>query len=133
MSMVSTDPIADMLTRIRNAIAVNKQEVRLPHSKVKESVAKLLKNYNYLSEVSVDSSNQFKELVITINQADQNATVTEIERVSKPGRRVYLSSKDIPSVKQGRGIVIVSTSQGMMSGADARKKRLGGEVICKVY
>ncbi len=131
--MVSTDPIADMLTRIRNAIAVNKQEVRLPHSKVKESVAKLLKNYNYLSEVSVDSSNQFKELVITINQADQNATVTEIERVSKPGRRVYLSSKDIPSVKQGRGIVIVSTSQGMMSGADARKKRLGGEVICKVY
>ncbi|MDQ2973117.1 MAG: 30S ribosomal protein S8 [bacterium] len=131
--MVSSDPIADMLTRIRNAIAVNKQEVRLPHSKVKESVATLLKKYNYLSDVNVDSSNAFKELVITINQADQNATVTEIERVSKPGRRVYLSSKDIPSVKQGRGIVIVSTSQGMMSGADARKKRLGGEVICKVY
>lgn len=131
--MVSTDPIADMLTRIRNAIAVRKQEVRLPHSNVKESVAKLLQANNYIHAVATDEENAFKELVITINEADKNAAVTEIERVSRPGRRVYLSAKDIPVVKQGRGMVIVSTSQGMMSGSEARKKRLGGEVICKVY
>ena len=131
--MVSTDPIADMLTRIRNAIAVRKQEVRLPHSNVKESVAKILQANNYLYKVSVSDESAFKELVITINEADKNAVVTEIERVSRPGRRVYLSSKDIPTIKQGRGMVIVSTSQGMMTGVDARKKRLGGEVICKVY
>lgn len=131
--MVSTDPIADMLSRIRNAIAVQKQEVRLPHSKVKESVAKLLKDNNYLSAVAVDDSGTFKELIITINEANTNANVTEIERVSKPGRRIYLSAKDIPVIKQGRGMVIVSTSSGMMTGMEARKQRLGGEVICKVY
>ncbi|QQS64828.1 30S ribosomal protein S8 [Candidatus Saccharibacteria bacterium] len=131
--MVSSDPISDMLTRIRNAIAVRKNEVRMPHSGVKESVAKVLADNKYLQSVVVDDSGVFKELVIKINEDTQNATITEIERVSRPGRRVYMGSSELPQVKQGRGLLIVSTSKGVMTGANARKERLGGEVICKVY
>lgn len=131
--MVSTDPISDMLTRIRNAIAVNKNEVSMPYSRVKESVAKVLADNNYLQSVSTDDSGTFKQLMITINNSDKNANITLIERVSKPGRRVYMGSDELPQVKQGRGMLIVSTSKGVMSGSKARKARLGGEVICKVY
>ncbi len=131
--MVSTDPISDMLTRIRNAIAVRKNEVRMPHSKVKEAVAKILQENNYLSGVNTDDSEAFKQLVVKIYDDGKNATITEIERVSRPGRRVYMAAADIPRVKQGRGMVVVSTSKGMMSGEQARKNQLGGEVICKVY
>lgn len=135
MSTTSTDPIADMLTRIRNAAAVRKSEIRLPHSKIKEAVAKLLKDNNFLSAVSVDKAEDsgFKELVVTINDEGSMHAFTEIERMSKPGRRYYVAADDIPLIKRGRGIVIVSTSKGLMVGTEARKQRLGGELICKVY
>lgn len=131
--MVSTDPIADMLTRIRNAVNVRKSEVTLPHSKVKQSVAELLRQSGFLSDVSVTDATVGKTLKIVINHEGENARITEIVRMSKPGRREYSGAKEIPVVKRGRGVVIVSTSRGLMTGDDARKQGLGGELICKVY
>lgn len=133
MSTTSTDPIADMLTRIRNAINVRKAEVTLPHSKIKESVARLLAESNFIDGVEVKEANIGKELTVRINDQDSNARITEIVRVSKPGRRYYVNSKEIPTVKRGRGIVIVSTSKGLMTGDKARQEHIGGELICKVY
>jgi small subunit ribosomal protein S8 len=133
MSVTSTDPIADMLTRIRNAINVRKHEVRLPHSKVKQSVAELLKTTNFIDGVAVEGDGITKQLVVTINGENSNARITEISRISKPGRRYYVRSQEIPTIKRGRGVVIVSTSKGIMSGEDAKKAGIGGELICKVY
>lgn len=132
-NMVSTDPVADMLTRIRNAINVKKSEVSMPHSKLKQSVAELLKTSGFLNEVKVVDATVGKVLKIVINSAGQNARITEIVRLSKPGRREYKGAKEIPTVMRGRGIVIVSTSKGLMTGADAKKHGVGGELICKVY
>ena len=131
--MVSTDPIADMLTRIRNAINVRKNEVVLPHSKLKQSVAELLKDSGFLTGVTVTDATVGKSLKIVINPAGENARITEVSRLSKPGRREYRGAKEIPTVMRGRGVVIVSTSKGLMTGAQAKKSGLGGELICKVY
>lgn len=131
--MVSTDPIADMLSRIRNAIAVGKNEISLPHSKLKQMVADILAENRFIDGVEVEQSELGKKLKITIYQLEQGPAITEISRLSKPGRRWYSSAHDIPIVKRGRGIVVVSTSKGMMTGKQAKSKQLGGELICKVY
>ena len=131
--MVSTDPISDMLTRIRNAIAVRKNEVRAPYSKIKQSVAELLKANNFVDGIAIEGEGIAKSLVITINANNTNARITEIERISRPGRRLYASVDKIPVVKRGRGIIIVSTSKGLMTGDEAKKSQIGGELICKVY
>lgn len=133
MSLQSTDPIADLLTRIRNASAVGKTEVRVPSSKLKKVVAEQLQKNGYLTDVKVEAGKPRDTLVITINEAGSNATFTELTRVSKPGRRVYSSAADIPRIKSGRGIVLVSTSKGVMTGAEAVKNKLGGELLLKVY
>ncbi len=133
MSRVTTDPIADMLTRIRNAILVRKTVVSLPHSKVKESIARLLKENNYIDAVKVEDAPVGKTLILTINDANSNARITEIERVSTPGRRSYSGSTKLPVVKRGRGIVVISTSKGLMTGEKARELGVGGEILCKVY
>lgn len=133
MALQSTDPIADMLTRVRNATMAGKNEVRLPSSKLKQTVAEQLKKAGYLTSVKVESAKPQDELIITIYEEGRSAVFTEIERVSKPGRRVYASVGDIPKIKNGRGIVLVSTSKGVMTGVEAIKQRLGGELICKVY
>lgn len=133
MSMQSTDPIADLLTRIRNAIAVNKTEIVVPASKIKLTVAEQLKKAGYLSAVKIVETTPRNSLVITINEPGVNATITEIHRLSKPGQRKYAKAGEIPRVKNGRGIVLISTSQGVMTGDQARKAKLGGELICKVY
>lgn len=133
MSMQTSDPIADLLTRIRNAIAVNKTEVVVPASKLKLTIAEQLKKAGYLANVKLVDGKPRGTIVITINEPGENATITEIQRVSKPGQRVYAGATEIPRVKNGRGIVLVSTSQGVMTGQAARKARLGGEVLCKVY
>ncbi len=133
MSRTTTDPIADMLSRIRNAIAVRKSEIVLPHSSIKESVAKILQDNGFLSKVSVADATIGKTLHIVINSQDSNARITEISRVSTPGRRAYAKAKEIPAIKNGRGIVIVSTSKGLMTGAEAKSQGVGGELICKVY
>ena len=131
--MVSTDPIADMLTRIRNAINVRKSEVSLPHSNVKQAVAELLKESNFIDAVKVDGEGVSKRIILTINGEHTNTRITEIQRLSKPGRRYYVRSQDIPTVKRGRGVVIVSTSKGLMLGDAAKQAGVGGELICKVY
>jgi len=130
---VSTDPIADMLSRIRNAIAVNKREVSLPHSKIKEAVAQILADNGFISAVDSQEENGRRQLVITINSEDESAKITEINRLSRPGRRMYVKSPAVPTVRRGRGIVVISTSHGIMTGRDAVAKNLGGELICEVY
>lgn len=131
--MVSTDPISDMFTRIRNATMVSKNQVSLPHSKVKEEIARILAGSGYLKAAKVDEQDGRKVLLIDIASEDQPAAMTAIKRISRPGRRVYVQSKEIPTVLQGRGIVVMSTSQGMMTGTEAAAKKLGGELICEVY
>lgn len=133
MSTTTTDPIADMLTRIRNAVAVRKNAVVLPHSKVKESVARLLKESNFIDEVKVTDANIGKHLHIIINAPNTNSRITEIVRLSSPGRRHYAGVSKIPVIKQGRGLVIVSTAHGLMTGSQAKASGVGGELICKVY
>jgi small subunit ribosomal protein S8 len=133
MSTTTTDPISDMLTRIRNAIAVRKSEVTLPHSKIKESVARLLKESNFIDDVNVKEASIGKTLTVRINDDSSNARITEIVRLSKPGRRYYVNAKEIPVVKRGRGIVIISTSKGLMTGDRAKSENVGGELICRIY
>ncbi len=133
MSLQSTDPIADLLTRIRNAAMVGKTEVRVPASKIKKVVAEQLQKNKYLADVKVEAGSPRDTLVITINKPGENCAINEITRLSKPGRRVYVGANDIPRVKSGRGMVLVSTSQGVMTGHEATKQRLGGELLLKVY
>jgi len=130
---ISTDPIADMLTRIRNAIAVNKSVIRLPHSNLKEAVAKLLVKNHFIEAAKVEGEKTTKELILTLNAEYSNSRITEISKLSRPGRRWYVNSKEIPVVKQGRGMVIISTSKGVMSGDQAKSEHIGGELICQVY
>jgi small subunit ribosomal protein S8 len=133
MSLQSTDPIADLLTRIRNAVMVGKNEVRVPSSNLKVKITKELKKANYLSDFKVESTKPRDTLVITINKPGENATITEITRLSKPGRRVYVGADEIPRIKNGRGMVLISTSKGVVTGQTAIKQRLGGELLLKVY
>ena len=133
MSLQSTDPIADLLTRIRNAAMVGKTEIRVPTSKLKKVVAEQLVKNKYLADVKQEEGKPRGTLVVTLAKDGENCPITEIARVSKPGRRVYVAASDIPKVKQGRGIVLVSTSKGVMTGGEAVKQKLGGEVLLKVY
>jgi len=135
MSTITIDPIADMLTRIRNAIAVSKNEVTLPYSKFKEDLAKILKDCQLIESLKViqEDKSMYKTIRIEINKEQINPRITKIDRISTPGRRVYARSNKIPKIMNGRGLVIVSTSYGLMTGAEAIKKGIGGELICKVY
>lgn len=133
MSLQSTDPIADLLTRIRNAALVGKHEVRVPSSKIKKVVAEQLKANNYLADVKVEAGKPRDTLVITINKPGENSVINELTRMSKPGRRMYVKADEIPKVKSGRGLVLVSTSKGVITGQEAAKQRLGGELLLRVY
>lgn len=131
--MVSTDPISDMFTRIRNASLVNQTEVEVPYSKIKDSLAKLLVVNGFLKSSRVQEGAGRKLLLIEVSTSDQPSTITEIKRLSSPGQRVYVQSTEIPKVKSGRGLVILSTSKGLMTGNKAIEQKLGGELICEVY
>ena len=133
MSLQSTDPIADLLTRIRNAVMVGKNEITVPSSKIKVTVAQQLKKAGYVTGVKVEAAKPRDILVVTINELGENSTINEIKRLSKPGRRVYVSADEIPKVKSGRGVVLVSTSKGVITGSEAKKQRLGGELLLSVY
>ncbi len=128
--MITTDPIADMLTRIRNGIMSDKTEVIIPHSKLKYSIASILQANGYIGKVKVVEQAGFKNLSIKLDGSRQPESLL---RVSKPGRRIYAKASEIPTVRTGRGIVIVSTPSGIMTGKDARSKGVGGELICEVY
>ena len=133
MSMQTTDPIADLLTRIRNAKVVGKTEISVPSSKMKKVIAEQLVKNGYLADVKLEDAKPRGVLVVTINEEGTNSTINEITRVSKPGRRVYVGASEIPKVKSGRGLVLISTSKGVMTGAEAAKAKLGGELLLKVY
>lgn len=128
--MMTTDPIADMLTRIRNGIMSNKSEVVIPYSKLKAGVAEILQANGYLGKINITEVGGFKHLNIALDGTSQPESLV---RVSKPGRRIYAKADEIPTVRTGRGIVVVSTSVGIMTGKEARTKGIGGELICKVY
>lgn len=133
MSLQSTDQIADLLTRIRNAILVGKTEIRVPTSKLKVAVIEGLKKAGYIDNFEVEAAKPRNYLHVTINAAGSAPRINAIEKVSKPGRRVYVAADEIPKIKSGRGIVLISTSKGIMSGSEAKKLRLGGEILVKVY
>lgn len=133
MSLQSTDPIADLLTRIRNAAKVGKNQITVPASKLKLTILNELKKAGYIVDVEVIDSKPQNTLVVTINEATENARFTEINRLSKPGRRLYVGANEIPKVKNGRGMVLVSTSKGVMNGFSAKKQKLGGELLLEVY
>lgn len=131
--LTTTDPIADMLTRIRNAVMSSKSEVSMPSSKLKVTIAEQLKKAGYIAGMKIEKSSPRDTLVLTIHKEGENTTINEITRLSTPGRRLYAGVDEIPRIKSGRGIVLVSTSKGVMTGDEAKKARLGGELICKVY
>ncbi len=125
--MAITDPISDMLTRIRNARMVHKETVAIPNSKLKIEILKVLKKEGYISDFEVEKNGL--AILVSLNGSEMN----KIVRVSKPGRRVYTSSDNIPKVLQGHGLLVMSTSKGVMSGEEARRASLGGEILCKVW
>ena len=124
--MTMTDPIADMLTRIRNAAALRKEEVRVPASTLKQAIADVLAKEGYLSKVGKEE----RELVLELTGERQ---LSGLKRISKPGRRVYAKSGELPRVRGGLGIAVVSTPQGVMTAHEARKRKLGGEVLAEVF
>ncbi len=134
--MTMTDPIADMLTRIRNANVAFHEEVVMPSSKVKEALAKILEREGYIagSRVEDDSSRPWRRLRIQLKYTpDRQRTISGIRRISKPGLRVYTKADLVPRVLGGMGISILSTNQGLMTDREARARKVGGEVLCQVW
>ncbi|MDO4526956.1 MAG: 30S ribosomal protein S8 [Candidatus Saccharibacteria bacterium] len=133
MSLQSTDQIADLLTRIRNAVTVGKTEILVPTSKLKVAVVELLVKNGYLASYEIVDGEPRGMLHVVINEPGTLAQINEITKVSKPGRRVYSAAADLKAVKSGRGMMIVSTSKGLMTGKDAKKNHLGGEILLTVW
>ena len=132
--MVVTDPIADMLTRIRNANQMRYKEVEVPASKMKLEIARILKEEGFIVDFKVKKNNVQNIIVLTLKYSDKKERViTGLKRISKPGLRVYAKAEEIPTVLNGLGIAIVSTSKGVMTGKDAKKQSLGGEVLAYVW
>ncbi len=127
-----TDPIADMLTRLRNAAMVRKQDVVLPLSRMKFEIAKILEKEGFVTAVEKTDANH-GQLKLKVRYDENGPVIRDIKRVSKPGLRVYATKAELPRVLNGQGIAIVSTSAGLMTNKEARKRGLGGEVVCEVY
>jgi small subunit ribosomal protein S8 len=132
--MAVTDPIADMLTVIRNGCKAKQKKVEVPASRVKSELLKLLLREKYISNYRYIEDSKQGRLRIYLKYADdEKSVISGIRRVSRPGLRIYRGAEEVPSVRGGLGIAVLSTSQGMMTGADARKRRIGGEVVCQVW
>jgi len=128
-----TDPIADMLTRIRNAQAVRKGSALVPYAKIKMSLANILVKEGYILAADKIGNDVKPEIKITLKYINKESVLKNLKRISKPGRRIYMKKKSLPYVLNNLGIAIVSTSQGLMTNKDARQKNLGGEIICEIY
>ena len=129
-----TDPIADMLTRIRNANQMRYKEVEVPASKIKNEIARILKEEGFIVDYKIKKNNVQDELVLNLKYGDKKERViTGLKRISKPGLRVYAKAEEIPSVLSGLGIAIISTSKGLMTDKDARRESLGGEVLAYIW
>src|SRR5512143_1501761 len=137
--MTINDPISDMLTRIRNAVLAGHAQVALPNSKIKVEIAKILKDEGFLEGFEVVDGERVDQRVLRMKikyvgeRRERRPVISGLERVSKPGRRIYARKKDIPWVLSGMGVAILSTPQGVMTGARARKLGVGGEILCKVW
>ena len=130
--MSLSDPIGDMLARIKNSLMRNSKKVELPSSKFKIKLAEVLKSEGYIIDYKVTDEKK-PNLEINLKYNSGNPVISSIERVSKPGRRIFSSAESLPKINNGLGIAIVSTSKGVMTDIDARKNKLGGEIICKVF
>lgn len=128
-----TDPIADMIIRIKNALLARHSEVKMPFSKMKQAVASILVKEGYIQDSSVQADGIFQELVITLKYKGKTPVVNDVKRLSKPGRRLYAPAKQIPRALGGYGITILSTSRGLMTDKEARKQNIGGELICQIW
>ena len=131
--MSMSDPIADMLTRIRNAQMVEKKEVNVPVSNLKSAIASVMQQEGYIESFSVDGIAARKTLSIKLKYYDSKPVIEKLKRISKPSLRVYVGSSQMPRVMNGLGIVIVSTPKGLMTGQAAHAQNIGGEVLCSVY
>jgi small subunit ribosomal protein S8 len=131
--MLITDPIGDMIIRIKNAFLAGHDTVMIPHSKVNESIAKILTENNYVNGFKVIEKKPQSDLKVTLRYVDNLAAITEVKRLSRPGRRLYSKVKDIPIALNRYGITIVSTSKGIMTDKDARKQHVSGELLCQIW
>ena len=131
---VVTDGIADMLTRIRNAVQMRYEEVKVPASNIKKEIARILKEEGFINDYKIDSDNAQGTIILTLKYTNKKVSViTGLKRISKPGLRVYAKSDEIPKVLNGLGIAIISTSKGIMTDKEARKENLGGEVLAYIW
>ena len=128
-----TDPIADMLTRIRNANQMRYKEVEVPSSKMKNEIARILKAEGFIVDYKVKKNNIQDILVLSLKYVDKERVITGLKRISKPGLRVYVKAEEVPSVLNGLGIAIISTSKGVMTDKEARANSLGGEVLAYIW
>ena len=131
--MSLSDPIGDMLARLKNSQMRNHKKIELPSSKFKKRIAEILKSEGYIIDYEVKSNENKANLLISLKYSSGNPVINSIERVSKPGRRVFSSAESLPKVNNGLGIAIISTPKGVMTDIDARKQNIGGEIICKVF
>ncbi len=131
--MSLNDPIGDMLARIKNSLLRNHKKVQLPSSKFKTKIAEVLKSEGYIINFNILENNNKSELEIDLKYSSGTPVISSIERVSKPGRRIFSSAESFPKINNGLGIAIISTPKGVMSDIDARKQKVGGEIICKVF
>ncbi len=131
--MSLSDPIGDMLARLKNSQMRNHKKIELPSSKFKAKIAEILKSEGYIVDYEVKSDENKLNLHISLKYNSGNPVISSIERVSKPGRRIFSSAESLPKVNNGLGIAIISTPKGVMTDIDARKQKIGGEIICKVF
>ena len=131
--MSLNDPIGDMLSRIKNSQSRNHKKVELPSSNFKIKISEVLKNEGYIIDYKIHSEDKISTLEINLKYNSGNPVINSIERVSKPGRRIFSSAQSLPKINNGLGIAIVSTPKGVMTDIDARKQKIGGEIICKVF
>ena len=132
--MSLSDPIGDMLARLKNSQMRNHKKIELPSSKFKTKIAEILKSEGYIIDYEVvNSENNKAKLLINLKYSSGNPVISSIERISKPGRRIFSSAESLPKVNNGLGIAIISTPKGVMTDIDARKNKVGGEIICKVF
>ncbi len=131
--MPVTDPIADFLTRIRNAVKAKKRWVEIPSSNMKVRIAEIMKDYNFIRDFTVIEDNKQNVLRIFLKYVDGTSSITGLKRISKPGLRVYADKEHLPRVLNGLGIAVISTSKGLMTDKQARREGVGGEVICYIW
>ena len=131
--MSLSDPIGDMLARIKNSLLRNYKKIEMPSSKFKVKIAEVLKNEGYIIDYKIVSESKLPQLEIMLKYNSGNPVISSIERVSKPGRRIFSSAESLPKINNGLGIAIISTPKGVMTDVNARKQKIGGEIICKVF